>query len=520
MDRTGARQRWAVGVVLGIGVGLGGSAIALAATPPTYASTASVLVQQIGSDPPSLPTEAQLARSTRTATDAARTVGRSTEDIGAATTVEQLTGSSVLLITARGASPAAAQAAARAVATAYLAGRGQTARAAIQDQVTTLTARISDTNKQVAALNSQMVRLPANSPDLATLRGSMSVLTGQLTSLTTRLTELQTTPVDPGRVIGDPEPPADPVYPRPWLFRSVGAGTGALVGLLAPLARRRLARRIRDAADVARCGVPVLAHAVTEQRDNAARTFNRLRNEIIASLGTGDRVLLVVGVTPGAASTLVASNLATAFARADTEIILVGANATEPGTPPLSQIFDVADIPGLSDVLAGRVSLPAGLQRAARLPRLRVITPGGTASAAGLLQSEGARSAVLALRRQARYVIVEAPSTASGADAQSLARVADAAVLVVEAGLSRPAQVADAAEQLRLVGTRMLGAVLLSPVMPPAPEPEQPGPLGAHDEWLTDKPSIVDAPTAKLRQIPTPSPAPAPAATTPSPTPR
>jgi Mrp family chromosome partitioning ATPase/uncharacterized protein involved in exopolysaccharide biosynthesis len=436
MDSSGSRQRWAVGVGLavGIGAGLGSSAIALAATPPTYASTASVLVQQIGSDPPNLPTEAQLARSTTIAADAARTLGRSTQDVGAATTAQPLEGSSVLLVTVRGASPAAAQAAARAVATAYLANRGQTARAAIQDQIATLTARISDTDKQAAAINTSMARLPANSPDLARLRGSMSVLTAALTALSTRLTELQTTPVDPGRVIGDPDLPSDPVYPRPWLYRSVGAGAGAVLGLLVPLARRRLARRIRDAADVARRGVPVLAHAVTEQRDHAARTFNRLRNEVIASLGTADRVLLVVGVTPGAASTLVATNLAAAFARADTEIILVGANAPEPGTPPLSQTFDVADIPGLSDVLAGRVSLPAGLQRAARLPRLRVITPGGTASAAGLLQSEGARSAVLALRKQARYVVVEAPSTASGADAQSLARVADAALLVVETG--------------------------------------------------------------------------------------
>jgi hypothetical protein len=198
---------------------------------------------------------------------------------------------------------------------------------------------------------------------------------------------------------------------------------------------------------------------------------------------------------------VVAASLAGAFARADTEVVLVGANAPEPGTPPLSQLFDVADIPGLSDVLSGRVALPAALQRAARLPRLRVITPGGTASAAGLLQSEGARSAVQALRRQARYIVVEAPSTAAGADAQSLARVADAAILVVEAGRSRPAQVADAAEQLRLVGTRLLGAVLLSPPMPVPDERERPRPLGGPDEWFAQTPPIVDAPTERLRQI-------------------
>ena len=131
MDRTGARRRWAVGigVVLGVAAGLGGSALALDATPRTFESTATVLVQQIGSTPPTLATEAQLAMSTRTATDAARTVGRSTEDLSAATTVQPLEGSSILLITVRAGNPGAAQAGARAVATAYLAYRAQSARA-------------------------------------------------------------------------------------------------------------------------------------------------------------------------------------------------------------------------------------------------------------------------------------------------------------------------------------------------------------------------------------------------------
>jgi Mrp family chromosome partitioning ATPase len=514
MDTTGARQRLAlgVGVVLGVGVGLLGATVALATTTRTYESTASVLVQQIGSTAPILLTEAQFAQSTKTASDAARTVGRSTEDLAAATTVVPLEGSSVLLITVRADSATAAQAGARAIATAYLANRAVTARAAIQDQVTTLTTRISDTYQQAAVLNTQMARLPANSPELAVLRNSATVLASQLTTLSTRLTDLQTTPIDAGEIIGDPALPTAAVSPRPWLYRTVGAGAGAVLGLLAALGRRRFMRRVRDAADVTRHGVVVLAHVVTEQRD--PRTFNRLRNEIIASLGTRDRVLLVTGATPGAASTLVAASLAGAFARADTEVVLVGANAPEPGTPPLSQIFDVADIPGLTDVLSGRVALPASLQRAARLPRLRVITPGGTASAAGLLQSEGARGALQQLRRQARYIVVEAPSTAAGADAQSLAREADAAILVVEAGRSSHAQLADASEQLRMVGTRLLGAVLLSPPMPAPDDRERQQPQVGPDEWLAATPPIVDAPTERLRQIPAPAP---PAAPTPSP---
>ena len=57
--------------------------------------------------------------------------------------------------------------------------------------------------------------------------------------------------------------------------------------------------------------------------------------------------------------------------------------------------------------------------------------------------------------------MIEAPSTATSADAQSLASLADAAILAVELRRTRRPEVADAAEQLRRVGTPLLGAVVL-----------------------------------------------------------
>jgi len=47
------------------------------------------------------------------------------------------------------------------------------------------------------------------------------------------------------------------------------------------------------------------------------------------------------------------------------------------------------------------------------------------------------------------------------ADAQSLAGIADAAILVVETGRTELIEVADAAEQLHRIGTPVIGAVVL-----------------------------------------------------------
>ena len=149
-----------------------------------------------------------------------------------------------------------------------------------------------------------------------------------------------------------------------------------------------------------RAGVPLLAQlrgqSGVRPDDGVAthgpsgRPFNRLRNEIVASLADGEQVILVTGVSPGLGATVVAANLAAALARAGHGVILVGANVPEIGAEviPLSRLFDVADVPGLTDVLAHRASLFRALQRAPLLPGLRVVTPGGTASASGLLQTQ------------------------------------------------------------------------------------------------------------------------------------
>jgi len=128
---------------------------------------------------------------------------------------------------------------------------------------------------------------------------------------------------------------------------------------------------------------------------------------------------------------------------------------------PLARMLGVAAMPGLSDLLAGRIGLHKAMQRTPRIPSLRVITTGGAATAAGLMQSQRLRDTLEALRRQAGYVVIEAPSTSSSADAQSLASLADAAILAVELRRAKRPALLDAAEQLSRVGTPLLGAVVL-----------------------------------------------------------
>jgi hypothetical protein len=82
------------------------------------------------------------------------------------------------------------------------------------------------------------------------------------------------------------------------------------------------------------------------------------------------------------------------------------------------------------------------------------------------MQSQRLRDTLEALRRQSGYVVIEAPSTSSSADAQSLASLADAAILAVELRRAKRPALLDAAEQLSRVGTPLLGAVVLPRLNP------------------------------------------------------
>jgi MinD-like ATPase involved in chromosome partitioning or flagellar assembly len=176
-------------------------------------------------------------------------------------------------------------------------------------------------------------------------------------------------------------------------------------------------------------------------------------------------VIVVTSASSGVTSSLIATNLAASLSRSGHEVVLVGARvAQDAGDCALTQLLGLATAPGLSEVLAGRVPVARALQRSPRHPRMQALTMGATATATGLLQSPALRATLTTLAAQAGYVIVDAPAASASADAQSLASHAGAALLVVERRRARLAEVADAADQLRRVGTPLLGAIVVPPL--------------------------------------------------------
>jgi uncharacterized protein involved in exopolysaccharide biosynthesis/Mrp family chromosome partitioning ATPase len=479
------RRHWWI-ALLATGAGLGGGVAVTQALPKVYESSTSVLVQAVDQDTNAsggrtkgavnLDTEAQLVGSGAVAVKAAELLRttRSPIDLAKDVSVEVPANTTVLVIDFKANTPQDAQAGSHAFAEAYLRNRQDTAQNGLNGQIKTLNDKVRQLTAALSGINTRLSRAAKDSPDASNLLSLRNNSQNQLNSLTGKLNELTTTTVGAGNIISDARLPDTPTSPNPMVNLATGGMVGLLIGLLLAFARERFDRRLRNSSDVRDRGrMPVLAtldERTTPHFDDVlqpygagGRVFNRLRNEVLASLQPGDQVIVVTGASRGSAATLVSANLAAALARTGSDVVLIGAHLPDSvvDAAPLARMLGVSATPGLSDLLAGRVSLARALQRTPRIPSLRVITTGGAAAAAGLIQSQRLKDTLETLRQQGGYIVIEAPSTSSSADAQSLASLADAAILAVELRKARRPALLDAYEQLRRVGTPLLGAVVL-----------------------------------------------------------
>jgi hypothetical protein len=98
----------------------------------------------------------------------------------------------------------------------------------------------------------------------------------------------------------------------------------------------------------------------------------------------------------------------------------------------------------------------------ADVPGLEVLSPGLDIGRAALtIQQATMQRAVGDLLDDARYVVIEVQSVGDNSDTFGLAHFAEAAIIAVEVGRSRPDDVADCAGRLTRLGARVLGTAVV-----------------------------------------------------------
>ena len=493
-------RRWRIVVAVTVACLLGALAYVVAA-PKSYTTATLVYVAPLGlndgnqvaasrtgDSKVNLDTEAQLVTSGTVATMAAHLL-RTNYPPGKLASLINITvpaNSELLSIACTDSTAAGASDCANAFADAYLQNRSAKEKASISSQISSLQGKITALQKTIAVLDTEVTAQAPGTPARASDQNTANADRSQLHGLVTQVIALTTAGADNngGHIVTKAPVPGRPSAPEKQIVVPSGLMFGLVLGLMLAFIWDRRDSRLHSASDVERlAGLPVLMNlpgrafgrdiSLPSPRSRTGRAFTELASDVAASLGEGSHVVLVTSATGGPAASYVAANLAATLARTHSEAVLVCANMRDSLAPGLFGL--TGNGRGLAEVVAGRATVGEVARGPAGVPGLWVIPPGADPSLVEYhLQHDTAKALTTQLRRDARYVILEAQATQDGADTFALAEFADAAVLTVEANHTRRAQITECVKRLRRIRVTVLGAAVLPPISRQAnPRPPQ-----------------------------------------------
>lgn len=188
--------------------------------------------------------------------------------------------------------------------------------------------------------------------------------------------------------------------------------------------------------------------------------FRDLRSQLVLGvLGDANQrcALSITSSDEGDGKTFTAANLAIAFAQLPGRTLLIDANLRR---PRLHQLFGVEATPGLTGVLAGRHEQQA-ISPIEQMPNLYLMPAGAMApNPAELLQQATFGFLLRELLGKFDYVLVDAPSHASGSDARVISAHCGAALIVGRQHASRMPRMQALVTMLNKSKVRLAGVLV------------------------------------------------------------
>jgi capsular polysaccharide biosynthesis protein len=450
-------------LVLGLALGV----LASMATKPSYSSTVRVLVladitdQGTGNSATSrttgavnMDTEAQVIKSEpvaklvqaalKTSATPSQLINRLSVTVPANTTV--------LAVTYKAGSSAAARAGATAFATAYLDNRTSVAQDAVKAQIASVNAQISDAETSLKKLTVKVNNAKAGTPSKNYAIKQESRLQTQINSLNPLINNLTTAVVNPGRVIS-PATSGVKQNLNQEIFLVSGVLLGLLIGLLGAIVRERTSRVVRSPADLEDLGVRTLGW------DGAATDDGRRHGILRRRRAPQHQVAAVISAALNQGGVVYVSTVSTASS-----------------APRIAgQIsHDLRRFGGTANVVP--VDQAMGGQFAPNQPHGTTLSPGGAGASVGWpldmaepgsgnarLTTTSLRDLIDTARVRADYVVVEGQDAGRDSEAFLVASLADASVLVVQPGVTRRSDLRLVVEEIRLTSSHLIGAVFVNP---------------------------------------------------------
>ena len=161
---------------------------------------------------------------------------------------------------------------------------------------------------------------------------------------------------------------------------------------------------------------------------------------------------------PNEGKSEVSINLAASLAQQGKKVLLIDADMRK---PTQHKIIGVMNTEGLSKFLLRETGAEAIHRLDILDVKFDVLTSGPVPpNPSEMLASYAMEQSIKAFVEHYDYVIIDTPPLLAATDAQVLARIADATLLVVDPKQSKRRQIVEAKKRLDNVGARLLGTVM------------------------------------------------------------
>lgn len=195
-----------------------------------------------------------------------------------------------------------------------------------------------------------------------------------------------------------------------------------------------------------------------DTHSEGAEAIRALRVAVLSPVkASAPQVILVSSANGGEGKTTVALNLANALARQGKTCLIDG----DLRSPKIESALNLSPQAGLAEVLTNRVTVNDVLVRSESIPGLSVIPIKALPEApSDLIASSQMRDVVETLRQSFDYVVIDSPPLIPYSDGLSLARLADAVVLVTRYASTTRRALLRSMELLAEIQAPVAGVVL------------------------------------------------------------
>ncbi len=282
-------------------------------------------------------------------------------------------------------------------------------------------------------------------------------------------------------IISGPESQAGPVSPRPVRDIGVAILVGLVLGVALAIQLELLDSSVRDAEHVQEItGRAVIAHVPFDASarhapllvghagfSTRAEALRGLRTNLqFLDVDNQPQAVVITSSLPGEGKSSTAANLGIVLAETEQRILLIDADLRRPS---LAGYFDIEGAVGLTNILAGQVTIDEAVQQ---WNNSLWILPSGIIppNPSELLASRQMADLLTEARAKYDMVIIDSPPLLSVTDAAILATRTDGVVYVSRSGKTTAAQMTAAIKALDAVSARLLGTVLnMEPRRPSSP---------------------------------------------------